>query len=84
MPNDKYERYGRPQPPEDPNVEFMTVQETAAVLGCSVMTGRRRLKALGLTSKPGRRIMTSRQDRLDLHNAGRSAKPARRRTATAA
>jgi hypothetical protein len=71
MPGDKYERYGRPEAPADVNQEFMTVQETAYILGCSVPTVRRRLKALGIKSKPGRRIVTSKQDRLDIHNASR-------------
>lgn len=71
MPGDKYEKYGRPVPPADPNQEFMTVQETAWVLNCSVTTARRRLKELGIKSKPGNRIVTSKADRLDVHNAGR-------------
>ncbi|MEV4970631.1 DNA-binding protein [Streptomyces scopuliridis] len=71
MPGDKYEKYGRPEAPTDNDQEFMTVQETAWVLGCSVPTVRRRLAALGITSKPGRRVMTSRADRLALHDAGR-------------
>ena len=75
MPGDKYEKYGRPVPPADPDQEFMTVQETAYVLGCSVPTVRRRLAALRITSKPGRRVMTSRADRLDIHNAGRVIQP---------
>ncbi|MFD8919396.1 DNA-binding protein [Streptomyces sp. NPDC057539] len=71
MPGDKYEKYGRPEAPAATDQEFMTVQETAWVLGCSVPTVRRRLTALGITSKPGRRVMTSRADRLALHEAGR-------------
>lgn len=71
MPSDKYEKYGRPEAPADVNQEFMTVQETAFVLRCSVPTVRRRLQALGIKSEPGRRILTSKQDRLDIHNASR-------------
>lgn len=78
MPGDKYEKYGRPVPPADVNQEFMTVQETACVLGCSVQTVRRRLADLGIKSTPGNRIITSRDDRLAIHEAGR-ATPMRRR-----
>jgi len=83
MPDSKYELYGKAEKPADVNQEFMTVQETAYVLGCSVPTVRRRLKALGIKAKPGRRIKTSKQDRLDIHNASRET-PQRRRLATAA
>ena len=76
MPSDKYLRYGRPTPPADVNQEFMTVQETAFVLGCSVDTIRARIKELRLASKPGRRVMTSKSDRLRIHAAGR--KPRRK------
>ncbi|MFI8962113.1 hypothetical protein ACIGO8_08350 [Streptomyces sp. NPDC053493] len=41
----------------------MTVQETAYVLKCSVPTVRRRLKALGLTRKPGRWVVVTKADR---------------------
>lgn len=84
MPGDKYEKYGRPVPPADPDQEFMTVQETAHILGCSVPTVRRRLAALRITSKPGRRVMTSRADRLAIHNAGRVVPQRARRTRVAA
>lgn len=87
MTGTKYELYGRPEAPTDLNQEFMTVQETAYVLGCSVPTVRRRLQALGIKSTPGRRILTSRQDRLDIHNASRTTpqrKRAGRRLAAAA
>lgn len=76
MPSDKYLRYGRPTPPADVNQEFMTVQETAYVLNCSVDTVRARLKELKLKSKPGRRLITSKADRARIHAAGR--KPRRR------
>ncbi|WP_329336201.1 DNA-binding protein [Streptomyces sp. NBC_01352] len=71
MASDKYLRYGRPTPPADVNQEFMTVQETAYVLSCSVKTVRRRLKDLGIKSLPGNRIVTSRADRTRMHEAGR-------------
>ncbi|MFF1499696.1 DNA-binding protein [Streptomyces sp. NPDC058316] len=79
MNGSKYELYGRPEAPADLNQEFMTVQETAFVLGCSVPTVRRRLQALGIKSTPGRRILTSKQDRLDIHNASRTEPRQRRR-----
>ncbi|MET8377956.1 hypothetical protein [Streptomyces microflavus] len=84
MTGSKYELYGRPEKPADVNQEFMTVQETAYVLGCSVPTVRRRLKALDIKAKPGRRIKTSKQDRLDIHNASRETPQKRRRLAAAA
>ncbi|MFE4671038.1 DNA-binding protein [Streptomyces sp. NPDC056723] len=71
MPSDKYLRYGRPQPPDDPNQEYMSVQETAFVLKISVDTARRRLKALGIVSKPGRSVVTSKRDRQRIHEFGR-------------
>jgi hypothetical protein len=49
----------------------MSVQETAHVLGCSVGTVRRRIDALGVKSKPGRRVMTSKRDRQRIHEFGR-------------
>lgn len=76
MPSEKYLRYGRPTPPADANQEFMTVQETAYVLGCSVDTIRARLKELKLRSAPGRRLITSKADRARIHAAGR--KPRRK------
>lgn len=71
MPSDKYLRYGRPQPPDDPNQEYMSVQETAYVLKCSVDTVRRRIKALDIESKPGRSTVTSKRDRQRIHEFGR-------------
>lgn len=78
MTGSKYELYGRPQEPADVNQEFMTVQETAWVLDCSVPTVRRRLKALGITASVGRRIKTSKQDRLAIHNASRETPQTKR------
>jgi hypothetical protein len=71
LPSEKYLRYGRPTPPADPNQEYMSVQETAHVLGCSVGTVRRRIDALDIKSKPGRRVMTSKRDRQRIHEFGR-------------
>lgn len=71
MPSEKYLRYGLPTPPDDPNQEYMSVQETAHVLGCSVGTVRRRINALGIKSKPGRRVVTSKRDRQRIHEFGR-------------
>lgn len=66
MPGDKYEKYGRPTEPADPDADIMTIQETAFVLMCSVPTVRRRLDALGLKRKPGRRVVTTKADRAAL------------------
>ncbi|MGW7087619.1 DNA-binding protein [Streptomyces sp. NPDC054871] len=71
MPSEKYLRYGRPKPPDDPNQEYMSAQETAYVLKISVDTARRRIKALGIESKPGRSVVTSKRDRQRIHEFGR-------------
>jgi hypothetical protein len=81
MPSDKYQRYGLPVEPKDPNAEFMTIQETAFVLKCSVPTVRRRVKELGIETA-GRRKMLSRKNRIDIN--GSEARPRRRRTPAAA
>lgn len=68
MPGSKYERYGRPQPPSDINQEYMTVQETAFVLGCSVTWLRGFLKKHPkLQSRQGRRIVTDRAARASVY-----------------
>ncbi|MFE0104538.1 DNA-binding protein [Streptomyces sp. NPDC059009] len=71
MAGEKYEKYGRPVPPVDPAAEYMTVQETAYVLRCSVGHARRILKKLGIKSKPGRRIMTNQADRAHIYESSR-------------
>ncbi|WP_327160479.1 DNA-binding protein [Streptomyces zaomyceticus] len=71
MPGDRSERYRKyemPQEPKDPNAEFLTVQETAFVLHCSVKTVHRRLDALGIKSKPGKRVITTKAQRQALHD----------------
>lgn len=82
MPGDKYAKYGRPVQPEDLDAEFMTVQETAYVLKCSVPTVRRRIKELGITPKAGRRKMLSRRNRLAIN--GTEEQPRGRRVRAAA
>ncbi|MFI7329283.1 helix-turn-helix domain-containing protein [Streptomyces rubiginosohelvolus] len=72
MPGDKYEKYGRPIPPADPNQEYMTVQETAHVLKVSVSWLRRFLRDHPkLHSRLGRRIVTDRADRAAIYGAKR-------------
>ncbi|MFD4968875.1 DNA-binding protein [Streptomyces sp. NPDC058424] len=70
-----YERYGVPIPPENPKQEFMTVQETAYVLKCSVSWLRRFLRKnpclCGRNGNRGR-IVTDREQRTAIH-AARSA-----------
>lgn len=79
MPGDKYEKYGRPIPPADPNQEYMTVQETAHVLSCSVSWLRRFLKEHPkMHARQGRRIVTNRADRDAIYAANRMGGTAHR------
>lgn len=87
MPGDKYEKYGRPLPPSDPNAEYMTVQETAYVLKISVRRTRQLIKEHGGGARPGRRIVTNAADRERLYAITRQPakrRPARNRLANAA
>lgn len=63
--------YHRPARPEDPDAEYLTVQETAWVMRCSVTTIRRRLNALKRGGAVGRRILVNRVDREALYAAAR-------------
>ncbi|MGW2089641.1 DNA-binding protein [Streptomyces sp. NPDC001880] len=79
MPGDKYEKYGRPIPPADLNQEYMTVQETAHVLSCSVSWLRRFLKEHPkMHARQGRRIVTNRADRDAIYAANRMGGTAHR------
>ncbi|MEU1787032.1 DNA-binding protein [Streptomyces sparsogenes] len=89
MPGDKYEMYGKPKPPTDPNAEYMTLQETAYVLKCSPKTITRLLDELDLKSKPGRGIVTDSATRRALYEhriqgPKRIRRPARRARRTIA
>ncbi|WP_327300435.1 DNA-binding protein [Streptomyces goshikiensis] len=79
MPSEKYLKYGRPVEPRDPNQEYMTVQETAFTLYCSVDTIRRLMKELGLHSRPGRSIVTDKADRQAIHRARHAGRKTSRR-----
>jgi hypothetical protein len=71
----KSQRYGTPVPPADPNQEYMTAQETAYVLRCSLTWLRRLLKERpDLCGRNGenRKIITNREQRAAIH-AVRSA-----------
>jgi len=77
----KYEQYGVAVPPQDPEQEFMTVQETAYVMNCSVSWLRRFLAAhRELHSYQGRRIVTNREDRNTIYEARRAGDPRKGRT----
>lgn len=78
--------YALPVKPEDPDAEYLTIQETAWVFNCSVKTIRRRLNEGAPASRPGRRIMLSRADRKALYESRRSGrrKAAKRSTRTTA
>ncbi|MFD3970384.1 DNA-binding protein [Streptomyces cyaneofuscatus] len=87
MATKAYELYGMPIAPEDPEQEYMTVQETAYVLKCSVSWLRRLLRKKNeLCGRNGRggRIITNREQRAAIHvirSAGdpRTGRPAPRR-----
>ncbi|MEU3851791.1 DNA-binding protein [Streptomyces sp. NPDC029554] len=91
MPRDK-SQYHRPQPPADPNQEYMTVQETAYVLKCGLKWLRELLRArpelCGRNGERGR-IVTDREQRAAIHavrsagdpRTGRSIPRQRRRPA---
>ncbi|GHB29093.1 hypothetical protein GCM10010306_022020 [Streptomyces umbrinus] len=75
MATEAYERYGVPTAPEDAAQEYMTVQETAYVLKCSVSWLRRFLgnhSTLCGRNGHGGRIITNREQRAAIH-ATRSA-----------
>jgi hypothetical protein len=78
MATAKYERYGVPVPPEDPNQDVMTVQETAYVLKCSVSWLRRflanRPDLHGRNGYRGR-ITTNREQRAGIHEARSGGDP---------
>ena len=81
MATKAYELYGVPIPPEDPDQDVMTVQETAYVLKCSVSWLRRFLKAhRHLHGYSGRRIITNREDRAAIYEALRAGDPRQGRT----
>lgn len=76
MATKAYELYGIPVPPQDPEQEYMTVQETAHVLNCSVSWLRRFLREhRHLHSYQGRRIVTDREDRRAIYEARRAGDP---------
>lgn len=66
--------YALPKEPQDPDAEFLTIQETAWVFNCSVKSIRRRLAEGAFSSRPGRRIMLSRADRKALYELRRSGR----------
>lgn len=68
--------WDEPVRPEDPNAEYLTIQETAHVFRCSVKTLRRKRKELGLGARVGTRIVFSREDRAALFDANRIGTPA--------
>ncbi|WP_225811261.1 DNA-binding protein [Streptomyces spinosus] len=90
MPTDKT-RYHRPQPPADPDQEYMTVQETAYVLQASTNWIRRLLRDNPhLCGRNGnKRIVINREQRAAIHairsggdpRTGRSIPRQRRRPA---
>lgn len=83
MASAKYETYGVAVPPEDPDQEFMTVQETAYVMKCSVSWLRRflanRPDLHGRNGNRGR-IITDREQRAAIHEARSGGDPRTGRT----
>lgn len=83
MASAKYESYGKATPPADPDQEFMTVQETAYTLRCSVSWLRRFLaKRPDLHGRNGNRgrIITDRLQRTAIHEARSAGDPRTGRT----
>lgn len=81
MATKAYELYGIAVPPQDPEQEYMTVQETAHVLNCSVTWLRRFLRDhRHLHSYSGRRIVTNRDDRAAIYESRRAGDPRTGRT----
>ncbi|MFC7880433.1 DNA-binding protein [Streptomyces sp. NPDC058848] len=81
MATKAYELYGIPVPPQDPDQEYMTVQETAFVLKCSVSWLRRFLAAnRHLHGRSGRRIITNREDRAAIYEELRAGDPRKGRS----
>jgi hypothetical protein len=81
MATKAYELYGVPIPPENPDQDVMTVQETAYVMKCSVSWLRRFLKDhRHLHGYSGRRIVTNREDRAAIYEAWRAGDPRAGRT----
>lgn len=83
MATAKYEQYGVPIAPEDPDQEFMTVQETAYVLRCSVSWLRRFLaNRPDLCGRNGRskKIITDREQRAAIHAIRSAGDPRTGRT----
>lgn len=76
-PATKYEKYHLPVQPADPDAEYLTMQETAAVFRCSVRTIQRRVQEMGLGSRVGLRKMLSREDRRALYEGRRDGTPVR-------
>ncbi|MEW1551064.1 DNA-binding protein [Streptomyces tsukubensis] len=78
MATKAYELYGVPTPPDDPEQEYMTVQESAYVLKCSVSWLRRFLrnhpKLCGRNGHGGR-ITTDREQRAAIHVARSAGDP---------
>ncbi|MFI0914372.1 DNA-binding protein [Streptomyces abikoensis] len=74
--------YYLPIAPADPDTDYMTIQETAYVMKCSVTQLRRLFrtdKAGRFHSRPGRRILTSRDGRAQIYAHLRGTpKPSRR------
>lgn len=79
----KSQRYGTPAAPEDPNQEFMTAQETAYVLRCSLTWLRRFLAVhpqLCGRNGVGGKIVTDREQRAAIHAVRSGGDPRQGRT----
>ncbi|NUL13264.1 DNA-binding protein [Streptomyces lunaelactis] len=78
MPGAKYELYGRPTEPTDPNADVLTVQESAFVLKCSVSHLRRWLRENPkLRTYSGRRLVTNRRVRDAYYRMNQGVRSAR-------
>ncbi|MEU9979515.1 DNA-binding protein [Streptomyces sp. NPDC051014] len=81
----KSQRYGTPVPPDDPDQEYMTAQETAYVLRCSLTWLRLLLKdhpdLCGRNGSSGRgKIVTNREQLTTIHEIRSGGDPRKGRT----
>ncbi|EPD94543.1 hypothetical protein HMPREF1486_03096 [Streptomyces sp. HPH0547] len=87
MPGSTDPRYYLPQEPADPGREYMTIQETAWILGMGVRRARELYREAGFERGKRKKIMTNRAERQRMHelnNQPSARRPVKRRKLAAA